>query len=68
MVLVSFASILLPKRLVEALEAWAIAYDVHVWGFHEAKYSIERVAVGLKYMELLLDTAKRVVGKSGAER
>lgn len=52
----------------KVLEAWAIAYDVHVWGFHEAKYSIERVAVGLKYMELLLNTAKRIVGKSGAEQ
>jgi hypothetical protein len=52
----------------KVLEAWAIAYDVHVWGFHEAKYSIERVAVGLKYMELLLNTTKRVIGKSEAER
>lgn len=51
------------ERLEEpkVVEAWAIAYDVHVWGFHEAKYSADKTAWGLKYVERLLEVARRVV-------
>jgi hypothetical protein len=51
------------ERLGEpkVVEAWAIAYDVHVWGFHEAKYSADKIAWGLKYVERLLEVARRVV-------
>ncbi|MCG2881197.1 MAG: PaREP1 family protein [Vulcanisaeta sp.] len=45
------------------LEAWAVAYDIHVWGFHEARYGIERVMVGLKYVEQLLNLTRRVLGR-----
>jgi hypothetical protein len=24
-------------------EVWAIAYDIHVWSFHEAKYTIDKI-------------------------
>jgi hypothetical protein len=52
-------------RLSESvvLEAWAVAYDIHVWGFHEAKYGIGRVMVGLKYVEQLLNLTRRVLGR-----
>jgi plasmid stabilization system protein ParE len=45
----------------KVVEAWAIVYDVHVWGFHEAKYSADKIAWGLKYVERLLEVARRVV-------
>ena len=45
------------------LEAWAVAYDIHVWGFHEAKYGVDRVMVGLKYVEQLLNLTRRVLGR-----
>ena len=45
----------------KVVEAWAIAYDVHVWGSHEAKYSADKTAWGLKYVERLLEVARRVV-------
>jgi plasmid stabilization system protein ParE len=47
----------------EIVETWALAYDIHVWGFHEAKYSIGRVMVGLKYVEQLLNLTRRVLGR-----
>ena len=34
---------------------WALAYDVHVWGFHEAKYTLDDVKPLLPYVEWLLD-------------
>jgi len=45
----------------EVVEAWALAYDVRVWGFHEAKYTVDKVSWGLKYFEKLLDIAKSVI-------
>ena len=37
---------------------WSIAYDIHVWGFHEAKYSIEDIEGDLKHAEWLLNYTK----------
>jgi hypothetical protein len=45
----------------EVVEAWTLAYDVRVWGFHEAKYTVDKVSWGLKYFEKLLDIAKSVI-------
>jgi hypothetical protein len=28
----------------EVVEAWTLAYDVRVWGFHEAKYTVDKVS------------------------
>lgn len=38
---------------------WSIAYDIHVWGFHEAKYSIEDIEGDLKHAEWLLNYTKQ---------
>jgi len=45
----------------EVVETWALAHEVHVWGFHEAKYTVDKVSWGLKYFEKLLDIAKSVI-------
>ena len=45
------------------LETWAVAYDIHVWGFHEAKNGVDRVVVGLRYVERLLNLTRRVLGR-----
>jgi len=37
--------------------AWAVAYDVHVWGFHEAKYTVEDVLDKSERGELALEEA-----------
>ncbi|ABL78372.1 PaREP1 family protein [Thermofilum pendens] len=41
--------------------AWKDAYDVHVWGFHEAKYRVEDVEAALPLARWLLDYAAKIV-------
>jgi len=41
--------------------AWAIAYDIHVWGSHEAKYGIEEIEGDVTHMEWLLNYTKKLV-------
>jgi hypothetical protein len=45
----------------EVVEARALAYDVHAWGFHEAKYTADKVSWGLKCFEKLFDMAKSII-------
>lgn len=58
--LLGSASYTLAKRLKEEKigDAWARAYDLHVWGFHECKYKVEMVASGLPYAEWILNWTK----------
>jgi len=44
--------------------AWAYAYDIHVWGFHEAKYEIEEVKHTLPYIDWLLEYTRRALKQS----
>jgi len=39
---------------------------VHVWGFHEAKYSIDKVKMDLPHAEWLLEYARRVLRQAGS--
>jgi len=39
--------------------AWLYAYDIHLWGFHEAKYGIDIVKQSLPHIEWLLQYAKK---------
>lgn len=41
----------LSKRFYEPrlADAWARAYDVRIWGFHEAKYGVEDIREDLQY-------------------
>ncbi len=41
--------------------AWANAYDIHVWGFHEVKYRIEDVEAALPLAEWLLNYTRQVI-------
>ncbi len=43
-------------------DAWARAYDVHVWGFHEAKYDMEEIEADLPHVEWLLEYTRRAIG------
>lgn len=47
--------------------AWKDAYDVHVWGFHEAKYGVEDVRASLPLARWLLEFARKIVeeGRGG---
>lgn len=58
--LLSRASAHLTKDLRESKigEAWAIAYELHVWGFHEHKLDAEIVEQKLSYIEWLLKYTK----------
>jgi len=52
---------------------WAVAYDVHVWGFHEAKYTVEDVKGDLEHASWLLNYTKqaaerRATGSAQAQR
>jgi len=40
---------------------WSVAYDIHVWGFHEARYSIDKIRMDIRHIEWLLDFTKQVV-------
>jgi len=44
--------------------AWAYAYDIHVWGFHEAKYEIEEVKHTLPHIDWLLEYTRRALKQS----
>ncbi len=40
---------------------WGIAYDLHVWGFHEVKYGIDVVEMRFPHIEWLLRYTKEKV-------
>ncbi|MEM3546173.1 MAG: PaREP1 family protein [Candidatus Bathyarchaeia archaeon] len=41
--------------------AWKDAYDIHIWGFHEAKYRVEDVKAALPLTEWLLNFTKQTM-------
>ncbi len=41
--------------------AWKDAYDIHVWGFHEAKYRIEDVEAALPLAKWILEYTKKTI-------
>jgi hypothetical protein len=43
--------------------AWALAYDVHVWGFNEAKYTVEDVRGDLEHTSWLLNYTKQTAAR-----
>ena len=43
--------------------AWAVAYDVHVWGFNEAKYTVEDVRGDLEHTSWLLNYTKQTAAR-----
>jgi hypothetical protein len=43
---------------------WAIAYDIHVWGFHEAKYSTEDIRGDLDHAKWLLSYVKEILSRN----
>jgi len=40
---------------------WAIAYDLHVWGLHEAKYEINEVKDDIAHIEWIVKYAKEKI-------
>lgn len=44
--------------------AWTIAYDVHVWGFHEAKYRVEDVESAIPIVEWLINYTKEMLTRT----
>jgi len=42
-------------------DAWSRAFDIRVWGFHEAKYTVEDVKEDVGYVEWLLNYVKQRV-------
>lgn len=63
--LLGMASKTLAKQLGEwVAEGWSVAYDLHVWGFHEGKYAAEHVEVGLVAVERMVREAKRALQSS----
>jgi len=56
----------LSKRLSEPriADAWARAYDVHIWGFHEAKYEVEDIREDLQYAKWLIEYVKKLLAKT----
>ncbi|ACP37721.1 PaREP1 family protein [Saccharolobus islandicus] len=43
------------------LDGWSSAYFLHVWGFHEAKLSINDITSYLKRVKEMLEEAKKVL-------
>jgi len=42
-------------------QTWAIAYEIHIWGFHEAKYSIEDIEDDIKHVEWIVEYTKKTI-------
>jgi len=42
----------------EIRDAWANAFEIHVWGFHEGKYGVEEVEASVPYAEWLANFVK----------
>ncbi|MFP3073617.1 MAG: PaREP1 family protein [Caldivirga sp.] len=40
---------------------WSVAYDLHVWGFHEAKYTINDVKGDLNHVQWLLEFTRSAI-------
>jgi len=61
--LLSRAAKTLSRKLNEPLidVAWSKAYDLHVWGFHEASLDVEHVEIDLPYVEKLLEKTRSLV-------
>ena len=45
--------------------AWSIAYELHIWGFHEGKYGVEYVKIDLPHIEWLINYTKQLLYKQG---
>ena len=56
----------LSKRLSEPriADVWARAYDVNVWGFHEAKYGVEDIRGDIQYAKWLIEYVKKLPMKT----
>ncbi|GAB6944775.1 PaREP1 family protein [Vulcanisaeta sp. JCM 14467] len=60
--LLGMASKTLANRLgYWVVDGWNAAYDLHVWGFHERKYSVEYVKIGIARVEELVREARKVL-------
>ena len=42
-------------------QTWAIAYEIHIWGFHEAKYSVEDIEDDVKHVEWFVEYTKKTI-------
>ena len=49
-------------RAREIGEAWAKAFEIHVWGFHEGKYGVEDIEQDIPYVEWLVNFVKKQEG------
>ena len=45
--------------------AWSKAYDIHVWGFHEAKYRVDDVKAALPLAKWLVGYSRKVLRERG---
>ncbi len=61
--LLSRAAKTLTTRLNEQIinTAWCVAYDLHVWGFHEAALTVDHVKVSLPHIEQLLRKTQQLL-------
>lgn len=59
--LLSMASKTLSKALGDwVINGWNSAYDLHVWGFHEGKLSLDYVKIGVEKVKEMLNEAKKL--------
>jgi len=47
---------------------WSVACNIHVLGFHEAKYSIDKIRMDVQHVEWLLNYTKQVVKQKKSKR
>ena len=50
----------LKKNEIE--DAWARAFNIHVWGFHEGKLDVKDIKPDVPYVEWLVDFVKEEEG------
>jgi hypothetical protein len=62
--LLSRASKTLASQLGDwVLDGWNSAYDLHVWGFHEGKLTVDYVKVGVRKVETMINEARGIIIK-----
>ncbi|GAB6943807.1 PaREP1 family protein [Vulcanisaeta sp. JCM 14467] len=60
--LLSMASKTLASRLGDwVVDGWNAAYDLHVWGFHEGRLTMDYVRVGAEKVKKMLNETRRIL-------
>jgi len=56
-------AMLLNKAIIQ--HGWSVAYNLHIWGFHEASLDMNAIKVSLPIIENLVVETKKIIHDRG---